>query len=85
LFVYSKAELERVRQREKKWAGEKIDKTNVDAVAEYLPNACAGVYKNPRKWGVPEDRGLHFTIVPYKRVMPTSGCISATKKYLCKH
>ncbi len=79
--TYSKAELAALRAWEKKWVGQKIDKTNVDAVAEYLPKAYVGVYKNPQKWGVPEDKKLHFTIVPYKTVMPTSGRISATKKY----
>ena len=35
---YSEKELEKVREWEKKWAGEKIDHTNIDKVKEFASN-----------------------------------------------
>jgi len=35
--AYAPEELAEVRQWEKTWAGKKIDKTNIDQVAEFMP------------------------------------------------
>ncbi len=78
--AYTDAELEKLRQWEKEWEGIKVDKTNVDKVAEFLPESYVGIYKDPVKWGGPEE-GIYFYIVPYKPVVETPGMIEATKKY----
>jgi hypothetical protein len=78
--AYTQDELAKVREWEKTWAGKKIDKTNVDQVAEFMPESYVGIYKNPDKWGGPPE-GISFHIVPYKQIIETKGMIEATKKY----
>jgi hypothetical protein len=78
--AYTHEELSKVRGWEKTWAGKKIDKTNIDQVAEFLLESFAGIYKEPEKWGAPPE-GLYFHIVPYKQIIETNGMIEATKKY----
>ncbi len=51
--AYSGEELAKVRAWEKTWAGKTIDKTNIDQVAEFMPESYAGIYKDPEKWGAP--------------------------------
>jgi len=77
--AYFGEELAKVRAWEKTWAGKKIDGSNIDQVAEFLPESFAGMYKEPEKWAAPEE-GLFFNIVPYQRVMDTQGMIDATQK-----
>ncbi len=79
LAAYSDAELAKVRDWEKTWAGKKIDQSNVDQIKEYLPESYAGVYKKPEVWN--EPKGFWFTIIPYKRYVETKGMIEATNKY----
>ena len=78
--AYTGEELAKLRQWEKTWAGKKIDKNNIDQVAEFLPESYVGAYKEPEKWGAPSD-DYFFYIIPYKRYTETSGMIAATKKY----
>jgi hypothetical protein len=80
ISAYSPEELAKVRTWEKTWAGKKIDKSNIDEVAEFMPESYVGIYKDPDKWGAPPE-GLSFTIVPYKQIIETKGMIEATKKY----
>ena len=77
---YSAEELAKVREWEKTWAGKKIDKTNIDQVAEFMIPTLVGIYKDPGKWGSPPE-GSYFNIVPYKQIIETKGMIAATKKY----
>jgi hypothetical protein len=77
---FTDQELAKVREWEKTWAGKKIDKTNVDQVAEFLPEHYVnGVYKVPEKWN--EKESYYFYIVPYQRYIDTPGLREATKKY----
>jgi len=78
--AYSAAELAKVREWEKTWAGKKIDKTNVEQVADLLPESYVGIYKNPDQWGAPPE-GISFTVVPYAPVPETTGFVEATRKY----
>jgi hypothetical protein len=77
---YTAEELAEVREWEKKWVGKKVDKTNVDQVAEFLPESYVGIYKNPDKWGAPPE-GLFFNIGANRPVAATPGMIESTKKY----
>jgi len=77
---YNDQELSKVREWEKIWAGKKIDKTNIDQVAEFLPSTLVEIYKDPGKWGSPPE-GSYFNIVPYKQIIETKGMIEATNKY----
>lgn len=79
--AYSAAELAKVQEWEKTWAGKKIDKSNVGEVAQFLPDQIVELYKNPEKWGAPEKDGLFFIITPYEQIIEPSGVIAATKKY----
>ncbi len=79
--AYSADELAKVREWEKTWAGKKIDTSNIDQVAQFLPDQIVQLYKNPKKWGAPEKDGLFFSITPYQQVTETTGVIAATKKY----
>jgi hypothetical protein len=79
--AYGADELAKVREWEKTWAGKKIDKTNIDQVAQFLPDQIVTLYKDPKKWGAPEAEGLFFAIAPYTQVIETTGVIAATKKY----
>ena len=77
---YTDQELAKVREWEKTWVGKKIDNTNVDQVAEFLPQSYANdVYKNYQHWN--EKQSYYFYIVPYQRYMDTPGMQEATKKY----
>ncbi|MCX5904529.1 MAG: DUF1329 domain-containing protein [Proteobacteria bacterium] len=77
---FTDQELAKVREWEKTWVGKKIDKTNVDQVAEFLPEHYVnGVYKANEKWN--EKESYYFYIVPYQRYIDTPGLQEATKKY----
>ena len=76
---YTPEELAKVREWEKTWVGKKIDKTNVDQVAEFLPASYVEVYKNNEKWN--EKESYYFFIVPYQRYIETPGMIEATNQY----
>jgi len=78
--AYTPEALAKVREWEKNWGGKKVDKTNVDQVAEFLPESYVGIYKNPDKWGAPPE-GLFFNIGAYRPVAATPGQIESTKKY----
>jgi hypothetical protein len=78
--AYSDAELANVRTWEQTWVGKKVDKTNVDQVAEFLPESYVGLYKDPTTWGGPEE-GIYFYVIPYTPIVETPGMIEATKKY----
>jgi len=76
--AYTDAELTKVREWEKTWAGKKIDKANVDQVAQFMPEAFVDIIKNPDKWGAPPE-GYYFTIRPYEFIPETPGFIAASK------
>lgn len=76
--AFDTGELAKVREWEKTWAGKKIDKSNIDQVADFLPKAFVEAYKDNEKWGASES---YFMIVPYKSFVDTRGMIEATKKY----
>ena len=78
--AYTPEELAKVRQWEKTWAGQKIDKSNIDQVAEFMPASYVEIYKNPEEWGG-QPEGNYFNIVPYRQIIETKGMIAATKKY----
>ena len=73
---YQGDELKKVRQWEQKWAGNKIDATNIDKIKDLLPDTYYELYKNTEKWG--EN---WFKIVPYRQIKPTKGLLEATQKY----
>ncbi len=77
---YDNEALAKVREWEKNWAGKKIDKTNIDQVAEYIPDVFVQIYKDPEKWGAPADNS-YFMIKAYEQFVDTQGTIDATKKY----
>jgi hypothetical protein len=77
---YTADELAKVRDWEKTWVGKKLDKTNVDQVAAFMPESFAGILKEPDKWGAPAE-GLFMNIVAYQPVPETKGFVAATKKY----
>jgi hypothetical protein len=77
---YSGEGLANVREWEKTWAGKKIDQTNLDQIAEFLPPAFAATYKDPKKWGAPLENN-YFMIKAYEQFVDTPGVIAATKKY----
>ncbi len=81
LSAYTPEELAGVRAWEKSWAGKKIDKTNIDGVAEFFPESWVTIFKNPRKWGTPEGKQLYLYIEPYEKIKETAGMIAATRKY----
>jgi hypothetical protein len=72
------AELEKVREWEKTWAGKTINRENVDQVKEFVPEGIYDVMTDPSKYG---DFDYSFTVVPYKTFKPTPGLIDATAKY----
>ncbi len=57
--AFTGEELARVREWEKIWAGKKVDKTNVEQVARFLPESFVNIIKNPDTWGAPPE-GLFF-------------------------
>jgi hypothetical protein len=78
--AYTQEELSKVREWEKTWVGKKIDITNIDQVAQFMPESYVKIFKDPQKWGAPPE-GLYFYIVPYKQIIETKGMIEATRKY----
>jgi hypothetical protein len=74
---YKKDELPTLREWEKNWAGKEIDASNVDQVADYLPEIYRETIKNPEKWG---KKPMWFRIVPYRQLVPTRGFAEATRK-----
>ena len=77
---YTPEELAKVREWEKTWVGKKIDMTNIDQVAEFIPASYVNeVYKKPDNWN--EKQSYWFTIVPYQRFIDSPGMLEATKKY----
>lgn len=79
--AYSPDELAAVRAWEEAWAGKTIDKSTVDQIASFLPEAYAEIYKDPEKWGAPPGETICAKIVPYQQIVETPGMIEATKKY----
>jgi hypothetical protein len=77
---YTPDELAKVKDWEKTWVGKKIDKTNIDQVADFIPESYVGLVKEPEKWGAPPE-GNFFTVVAYQPVKETKGFCEATKKY----
>ena len=59
--AYTPDELAKVKDWEKTWVGKKIDKTNIDQVAAFIPESYVGLIKEPTKWGAPPE-GNFFTI-----------------------
>ncbi len=78
--AYTPEELAKVREWEKTWAGKKIDKTNIDQVAEFFPSSYVELIKDPERWHAPEE-GNWFMIIPYQQILEPTGVIEATKKY----
>jgi hypothetical protein len=78
--AYMPQELEKVREWEKTWTGKKVDISNIDQVAEFLPRNYVEAFKDPEKWNAPEG-GNFFYIGAYEKVNPLPGEIEATKKY----
>lgn len=49
--AYTPEKLAKVREWKKVWAGKRIDKTNIDQVAQFMPESFAGIYKAwQRRW-----------------------------------
>lgn len=78
--AYTEKELAKVREWEKVWVGKKIDKNNIDQVAEFLPASFVQIMKEPVKWGSSPE-GIYFNIIPYKQYLDTTGMAEAVKKY----
>ena len=76
--AFEGAELEKVREWEKTWAGKTINRENVDQVKEFVPEGIYEVMTDTSKWG---DYDFSFTVVPYKTFKPTPGLLEATAKY----
>lgn len=74
---YSDDELAVVRAWENTWSGEKITKTNIDEVRQFLPESLYLIMKDKKRWG-----SIWFSIVPYRRIQPTPGTIALTGAYL---
>jgi hypothetical protein len=77
---FTSEELIKVREWEKTWVGKKIEKKNIDQVAEFLPPGILTLYKDTTKWGAPPGEP-YFFIVPYEQYIQTKSVIAATKKY----
>ena len=76
--AYTDAELAKVREWEKTWVGKKIDKSNVDQVAQFMPETFVDLLKNPDKWGSP-PRAIIFMIRPYEFIPETPNFIAASQ------
>ncbi|TNF77975.1 MAG: DUF1329 domain-containing protein [Bacteroidetes bacterium] len=76
--AFEGAELEKVREWEKTWAGKTINRENVDQVKEFVPEGIYDVMTDSSKFG---DYDFSFTVVPYKTFEPTPGLVEATAKY----
>ena len=77
---YTPEEMAKVREWEKTWVGKKVDASNIDQVAQFLPEGFVSLFKNQAQWGAPPE-GFSFLITPYKPAGVTPGMIEATKKY----
>lgn len=73
---YDGADLEKVRQWEKSWAGKKINAANIAEIKEFVPKTLYDIVSNPEKWG-----DIWFQILPYQQIMPTEGDVEFTKRY----
>jgi len=76
---YEGAELAKVRDWEKSWAGKKITTENIDSVKEFVHEAVYRAMKDPA--GVGAKSSLWFDIVAYRPYEPSAGLVAATKKY----
>ena len=76
--AFEGAELEKVREWEKTWAGKTINRENVDQVKEFVPEGVYEVMTDTSKWG---DFDFSFTVLPYKTFKPAPGLLEATAKY----
>jgi hypothetical protein len=77
-YSYEGAELERVREWEKKWVGTRITRENIDQVKEYLHE---GVYKAMTEPDLLNTPTVWFDIVPYRPYTPSPGMIASTHTY----
>jgi len=78
--AYTSEELAKVREWEKTWVGKTVDASNIDQIAQFLPEGFAGIFKNQATW-CPPPEGFSFLISAYKPAGVTTGTIEATKKY----
>lgn len=76
--AYSDEELAGVREWEKTWAGKKIDHSNIDQVARFMPEALVGIIKEHQKWAAPPE-GYFFTIRPYEFIEETPNFVAASR------
>jgi hypothetical protein len=76
--AFEGAELEKVREWEKTWAGKTINRENVEQVKEFVPEGVYEVMTDPSKFG---DYDFSFPVLPYKTFNPAPGLIEATAKY----
>ncbi len=70
--AYKADELAKVQEWEKTWAGKKIDKSNIDQVAQFLPEQIVQLYKDPKKWGAPRRTACFFPSPPITQVIETN-------------
>jgi len=75
VYSFTKEELAKVRDWEKKWVGKLIDKNNVAAVKEFLPPSIYDFVSDPETWGESS-----FTVVPYETYPFTPGKIKFTRQ-----
>lgn len=78
-FCYTDADLAAVRAWEERWAGKKMDSRTVSEVREFLPESFYQLMTDTGTWGK-----CWFEIVPYRRIVPTPGTVTFTKKYYKK-
>ena len=78
--AYTPDEMAKVREWEKTWAGKKVDASNIDQVAQFLPEGFVSIFKEQARWSAPPE-GFSFLISAYKPAGVTPGTIEATKKY----
>ena len=72
VLAYTSEELAKVREWEKTWVGKTVDKSNIDQVAQFLPEGFVRIFKEQEKW-CPPPEGFSFTITPYKQAAITNG------------
>jgi len=75
---YEGAELAKVKEWEKTWAGKKVTTENVDQVKDFLHEAVYNAMKDPALLGA---KSIWFDIVPYRPYEPSKGLIAATLKH----
>jgi hypothetical protein len=69
-------ELQKLREWEKTWVGQKISSANVDQVKEFLPESMYAMMKDSERWG-----DSWFTVVAYQEIPPSPGLLKFTKQY----